>query len=191
MEIRSFLAFELPPEIRRIICDLSGELKKSSLDVRWVTATNIHLTLVFMGKVHMEDLEPINETVANVCRRYRPFNLSLKGAGVFGGRRNPRVLWVGVDGDIKRMSYFRDALQKRLRPFGIKEEKRKYKPHLTFGRFRKNTALNVRLEELLLTYRTLTSPVGTIGELSLYKSDLRPGGAVYTRINAWPLKGNL
>ena len=97
MEIRSFLAFELPPEIRRIICDLSGELRKSSLDVRWVTATNIHLTLVFMGKVHMEDLEPINETVANVCRRYRTFNLSLKRRRGFRRQTQPQgpVGWSG------------------------------------------------------------------------------------------------
>ena len=46
MEIRSFLAFELPSEIKGIVEEVSGELRKSALEVRWVKAGNIHLTVV-------------------------------------------------------------------------------------------------------------------------------------------------
>lgn len=190
MEIRSFLAFELPSQIKKIIGDLSRELRKFPMDVRWVKTDNIHLTVVFMGNTHTEHLLPIDETVSKVCLRFRPFNVSLKGCGVFGSRRNPRVLWIGIESDNKRILYFRDSLQKHLRYFGTKEEKRSFRPHLTLGRFRKGAKLNGRMDGLLSKFRDLTSPVFTLGELTLFKSDLKPGGSVYTRMNVWPLKGS-
>ncbi len=81
-------------------------------------------------------------------------------------------------------------MQESLKPFGIKVEKRRFNPHLTLGRFRKGAKSGIHLDEILLRYRTLDSPVRSIGELVLFKSDLKPGGAVYTKLNAWPLAGN-
>jgi len=189
MEIRSFLAFELPPEIMGVISNASGDMKNTFLNVRWVKPGNIHLTMVFMGNVSQEDLKPIGQAAADVCLGYGPFNVSLNGTGVFGSRRNPSVLWVRLNGDLERMSRFRDELQKNLEPFGIKQERRRFKPHLTFGRFRKGAGTGSRLGELLERYKDLTSPTCVLNELVLFKSDLKPGGAVYTRLNVWPLTG--
>lgn len=189
MEIRSFLAFELPEEIKKIIFHVSEEAKKFPLDVRWVKASNIHLTMVFMGNILMEHLEGISEAVSKACKMYGPFNISLKGMGAFSNRRNPRVLWVGLEGDIERMSYFRGTLQKSLKSFGVKEEKRQFNPHLTLGRFRKGSRPSEHLDDLLSRYQDLTSPVSTLEELVLFKSDLNPKGAAYTKLNIWPLLG--
>jgi len=189
MEIRSFLAFELPPGIMSVISNASGDMKNTGLNVRWIKPGNIHLTMVFMGNVSQEHFKPIGRATAGVCRRYGPFNVFLSGTGVFGGRRNPRVLWAGLDGDLKRMSRFRDELQKGLGPFGIRQERRRFKPHLTFGRFRKGAGTGSGLDELLSRHRDLASPTCALNELVLFKSDLKQGGAVYTRLDAWPLTG--
>jgi 2'-5' RNA ligase len=188
-EIRSFLAFELPPEIMAVISNASRDMKNTAPDVRWVKPVNIHLTMVFMGNVPREHLKPIGRATADVCCRFGSFNVSLDGTGVFGSRRNPRVLWAGLNGDLERMSRFRDELQKDLEPFGIKQERRRFKPHLTFGRFRKGAISGSNLDELLSRYQDLTSPTCALNELVLFKSDLKPGGAVYTGLNAWPLTG--
>ena len=74
-----------------------------------------------------------------------------------------------------------------IKPFGIKEEKRRFNPHLTLGRFRKGAKSDVHLDKILLHYKHLTSQECMLRELSLFKSDLRPGGAVYTKLNTWPL----
>ena len=189
MEIRSFLAFELPPGIMGVISNASGDMRNTGLNVRWVKPGNIHLTMIFMGNVSQEHLKPIGQVAANVCRRYGPFNVFLDGTGVFGSRRNPRVLWARLNGDLERMSRFRDELQKDLEPFGIKQERRGFKPHLTFGRFRKGARTGSDLDGLLSRYQDLTSPTCALNELALFKSDLKPGGAVYTRLNAWSLTG--
>jgi 2'-5' RNA ligase len=188
-EIRSFLAFELPPEIMAVISKASREMKNIAPNVRWVKPVNIHLTMVFMGNVPRERLKPIGKATSDVCRRFGPFNVSLDGTGIFGTRRNPRVVWARLDGDLERMSRFRNELQKDLEPFGIKQERRRFKPHLTFGRFGKAAITRSNLDELLLPHQDLTSPPCALNELVLFKSDLKPGGAVYTALNAWPLTG--
>lgn len=191
MDIRSFLAFELPPDMKRIVSHISGEIGKSTLDVRRVKVENIHLTMVFMGNMKEEDIDPIGDEVQKVCLRYRPFDVSLKDVGCFPDRRNPRVLWLGFHGDTERMSGFRDELQRQLKHFGIKEEKRRFTPHLTLGRFRKAYKRDPLLDELLLTLtrKNVTSPVCALDALILFKSALRPGGAEYTRLGSYPLRG--
>lgn len=189
MEIRSFLAFELPPEIREMLSTVSRDAQGLPLDVRWVRVVNIHLTVVFMGSVREDRIDPIGEIAGRVCRDHAPFRVQVNGTGLFGSRRNPRVLWVGLGGDIDRMSGFRDVLQKGLVPLGIPEETRPFRPHLTLGRFGRGEKGGSSLDALLSKYQDLDGPACVLDELVLFKSDLRPGGARYTRLGQWPLSG--
>ncbi len=189
MKIRSFLAFELPLEIETVVTRVSDELKKSSLDAKWVKPGNIHLTVVFMGNVEVNEIPVIKEKIGEACLKYDAFDISLKGLGCFPHMRKPRVVWIGLDGDLERMSYFRDVLQECLVPFGIEEEKRGFKPHLTLGRFRKPRRASSEELELLSRYEDVTSPTCSLTELGLFKSELKPGGARYTRLGVWPLSG--
>jgi len=189
MGIRSFLAFELPEEIKTIVTRVSGEMRKSALDVRWVRPEFIHLTVVFMGDVQPEQFPPMGEVLKAVCSSHPPFRISVKPMGCFPNSRSPRVIWLGIDGDLEGMSRFRDQLQEALSPFEIKGEERAFRPHLTLGRFRKPGKRQTELERLLATYRDLSSPSCTLGDLVLFRSDLKPGGAVYTKMLSWPLSG--
>jgi 2'-5' RNA ligase len=190
MEIRSFLAFELPLEIKKIISHVSQEMKGTLRNVRWVRTENIHITMVFMGNVPADDIESLGQPVGEVCGKYGTLDIALTGAGFFGSRRNPRVLWIGLKGDIERMSLFRDDLQATLRPYGINKEKRRFSPHLTLGRFRWKSGEEKQLDEILSQYEDLKGPVCSLNELVLFKSDLTPKGALYTRLNAWTLDGD-
>ena len=189
MEIRSFLAFDLPIDMASVIHRVSGTLRKTPLDVRWVKEGNIHLTMIFLGNIKADDLGPIEEAVGNTCARFGPFSLFLSGIGCFPNVRNPRVIWFGLEGDLERLSGFRDALQKPLKDFGVKEEKRPFRPHLTIGRFRTIGKIRERLEDLLQAYREVRSPDCLLDRLTLFKSTLNPSGAVYTKLASWPLEG--
>ena len=191
MEMRSFLAFELPSEIKNAVAQVSETLKKSRLDVRWVKVDNIHLTVVFMGNTNADDMPAIQDDVKKVCSQYGSFDISLKGIGCFPNRRRPRVMWIGLDGDLERMGRFRDDLQDQLKSFGIKVEKRKFKPHLTLGRFRSSKKTVIDLDDIISEHETLNSPFFTLNALNLFKSDLKPGGAVYTKLETWPLSGEM
>jgi len=187
MEIRSFLAFELPEDIKKIVTRVSGEIRESSLDVRWVRPERIHLTVVFMGDIQSEQIPSMGEVLSAVCSSYEHFRISLKPLGCFPNSRSPRVIWLGIDGDLERMSRFRDDLQHALSPFGIKEEERAFRPHLTLGRFKKPGKRQTELEQLLAKYGDVASPACALDELALFRSDLKPGGAVFTKMLSWRL----
>jgi RNA 2',3'-cyclic 3'-phosphodiesterase len=188
--IRSFLALELPPQIKQELLRIHEVLKRSSLEVRWVRPEGIHLTVVFMGDVQEASIPPIIKMIGEVCSYYGPFPVALRSMGCFPNSRNPRVLWVGVESDRGRMSRFRDGLQEILLPFGIRTEKRDFRPHLTLGRFKRPGKVKSELEALLLKHGGLTSPFSSLNELILFRSDLKPGGAVYTKMKLWQLTGD-
>ncbi|VBB42733.1 2'-5' RNA ligase [uncultured Desulfatiglans sp.] len=190
MEIRSFLAFDLPGVLREGFDEIHRGLVPAIRDVRWVAPGNVHLTVVFLGQVRQGDLDAIGSAAAVVCHAFSPFRIALEGLGTFGGSRRPRVLWIGLAGDIDRMGVFRDALQDELQPFGIQRETRPFRPHLTLGRFRENARPGEALDRCLKERAGWTTPPAVLDELVLYRSDLRPGGAVYTRLGAWPLSGS-
>jgi RNA 2',3'-cyclic 3'-phosphodiesterase len=191
MEIRSFLAFELPEGIKKTVARVSGEIRHTGLDARWMKPENIHLTVVFMGNIKADDIGHLGGEAGNVCSVYGTFDIAIKGMGCFPNRQRPRVLWMGLDGNLGRMSRFRDDLQKSLKAFGIKEERRGFKPHLTLARFRSTRKIGSKLEEILKVYDALESPYESLIELHLFKSELKPEGAVYTKLKSWPLSGGM
>ncbi len=189
MEIRSFLAFELPPDIKKVLREISRTEKDLPLDLRWVKPDNVHLTVVFMGNVSEDRIQAIGETVRMACAGFEPFDVNAGPLGFFGNRRHPRVLWMGLQGDVLRMGRLRDRLQKKLKPFGIKTERRPFKPHLTLGRFKKGAHPWPHLDHLIAKYGDLKGRTCSLKELVLFKSDLTPGGAIYTKLDAWQLEG--
>jgi 2'-5' RNA ligase len=189
MAIRSFLAFELPPDIKRTVKHVSEDMRRSELDLKWVNVDNIHLTVVFMGNIRNEDVQAIGEEIEDVCLGFVPFEISLKGAGVFPHTRRPRVLWLGLEMETERVSSFRNSLQERLQPYGIKEEKRAFAPHLTLGRFRKPDRCDPLLGDIISRYKDIKGAVCRLEELVMFKSELKPGGAEYTKLKTCPLKG--
>ena len=75
--IRSFLAFELPGEIKGIVEGVHAELAKSTLDVKWVRPGNVHLTVVFLGNIATQDLTSLGKEVSKVCSKYGRFEVGL------------------------------------------------------------------------------------------------------------------
>jgi 2'-5' RNA ligase len=190
MGIRSFLAFDLPPEIRDQIVELSRELRKSRLPARWVREGNIHLTIVFLGSVEENIVEDLKETVGSVVSGFTVFTVKLSGVGVFPNFRKPRVFWIGLDGDREGLSRLRHELQEALTVFGLQEEKRPFRAHLTLGRFKDRLDNDEELKRILDRYHGITSELFSLDELVLFKSDLKPSGPVYTKMASWPLIGD-
>lgn len=188
MGIRSFLAFELPPEIREKIGEVSIELQKLTLPVRWVKVTNIHLTIIFLGYVDEDKIDDIKEKVNLVVKRFSIFKTRLNGIGVFPNWRKPRVIWIGLGEEIERLSNLREELQTGLKVLGFKPEKRPFAPHLTIGRFKGLVDRDEELKSILDRYHDLSGDLQYLNELVLFKSDLKPDGPIYTKMATWQLR---
>ena len=188
MGIRSFLAFELPVEIREQIRVISKELKKTALPVRWVKADNIHLTILFLGSVDEDTIGDIEEKVNVVVKGFSAFKTKLSAVGAFPHWKRPRVIWIGLNGDIGRLSNLKNELQEELKVLGFIPEKRPFRAHLTLGRFKGPIDRDEDMKWILDRYRDINSDMYQVNELILYKSDLKPDGPVYTKMATWPLR---
>ena len=186
MMIRSFIAIDLPEETRKALEDIQKELKQCGAGVRWVKPSSIHLTLKFLGNIHPAQVEDIALAVAEEVRDEPPITLGATGLGAFPSRRKPRVIWIGMEGEVQRFTRIQARVENALEPLGFVREKRPFRPHLTIGRVKDRR----RLQSLIDAMATLDMPQFDsfdVTEIILYKSDLRPTGAIYTKLHRMPL----
>jgi len=181
--LRAFIAIEFPAPLQDAIHRQTARLREAAgaEAVRWVPKDNLHLTLKFLGDISPANLQFINQMLAVEAARYPCFTLSVGGLGAFPGLRRPRILWVGVQvpPELQTLQHTIESAAARL---GYASEERPFSPHLTIGRVRQS-ASPVEQQDLRQTLESIH--VGAIGQavieaVTLMKSDLQPGGAVYT-----------
>lgn len=186
---RLFVAVELDGQVQQALSRLQHELQRHGLQgLRWVRPEGIHLTLKFLGETPRERLGAITEALSTSTSGVPPHRLSLGRLGTFGSRNAPRVLWVDLEGDIEPLLTLQEQVERALVPLGFPRENRRFSAHLTLARIRPESARAVA-SPLAAAVEAVKTPKAEIdvSELSLMLSKLGPGGAVYTRLEAFPL----
>jgi 2'-5' RNA ligase len=183
--IRAFIAIDLSSEIRRQLDQVESQLKDRlpGIAVRWVPVENIHLTLKFLGDVSLANLEILKKILRSEAGHHHSFEISVGELGAFPSLRRPRVIWIGVKAPTE-LNSIQTGIENETSRLGYAREERDFSPHLTLGRVSRNaTSQDSRLISQVLE-STQVGLLGTtrIQAVHLYKSDLQPGGAVYTRI---------
>jgi 2'-5' RNA ligase len=188
--VRAFLAIDLPDSLRGEIRKIQDRLRPHVSGIRWTRPEGIHLTLKFFGDISEDEIETLSRVIENTTGGVSPFSLRLGTLGAFPGTRRPRVLWIGVDGDVAALVKLQQEIERDLETGGFRMESRPYSPHLTMGRFRdpvKSSGLERTLENVKDVYQAKSF----LAEgLTLFKSDLKPGGAVYTALRFFPFGKN-
>lgn len=179
--IRTFVAIELPPKIVASIDNIQESFRSYGFKVRWVRPSNIHLTLKFLGNVKAAETGAIGRALLSAVNGFEPLSITAKGVGVFPGIKRPRVLWVGVGGQINQLIQLQQSLDQTLADIGFAKEKRAFKGHLTMGRVKGNIDPR-RLLEAIKAYAGYESEPFVVDKMILFKSDLQPKGAVYTKL---------
>ncbi len=186
--IRSFLAIELPKAILKKITEIQGDLRSCHADVRWVSPEKIHLTLKFFGNIEEARIEPIIRVIEDSIRHTQVFPIRVKGTGAFPHWKNPRVIWMGLVDEKGVLIPFQKQLEMELKGIGFEPEGRAFQPHLTLGRVnssRGKEELIRRMEK----YREENSGEISVERVILFKSDLKPTGAIYTPLREVKLGG--
>ncbi len=190
--IRAFIAVDLSVEIQDRLNQVIEQLKTEmgAVPIRWVTPENIHLTLKFLGDVSLKNIEVLKELLQVEASAYKPMVISVGQLGAFPKLRSPRVIWVGVETPQELMNMQRsiDAHTARL---GYAADKRPFSPHLTLGRVSRNaTPPEVRqIGDILNTQKIGFLGVTRLKGIHLYRSNLKPSGAVYTQLYTAPFGG--
>jgi len=176
-KIRTFIALEIPDELRRKLCLVQKQCMQRIEGVKWVNPDTIHLTLKFLGSIRCDRVEAVCTAMAQAAEGVGPFCFTVTGLGAFPSVRNPKVVWAGIQDD--RIVRFQKKIEEALCPAGFSREQRPFTPHLTIGRVRVARAkhgLRTVLEEF--SREVLGSFESS--RLSFIQSDLQPAGPVYT-----------
>jgi 2'-5' RNA ligase len=177
MNLRSFIAIELPREIKENIDKGTEGLKSTGADVKWVKADNLHLTLKFLGNTPERYLHNIKDRLESVAKLHNKFDIRISGVGVFPNTKNLRVVWIGIKDSEMILKLQRD-IDESLKEFGFEIEDREFKPHLTIGRVRSHKNKDILIKELA-TLKTVDFGKIEVKSIALMKSELKPTGAEY------------
>jgi 2'-5' RNA ligase len=185
--IRSFIAFELPDDVLSSLEKLQNDLGSYGFPVRWVRPAGIHLTLKFLGDIKAAQIERIAGAIFEAGARHAPLSLAAKGIGVFPGIKRPRVIWSGLAGQLNLLGDLQQKLEGGLAEIGFTKEKRSFNGHLTLGRFKARVDSN-QLMQALHEFEKFETATFAANPLILYRSELKPSGAVYSKLKTVSLQ---
>lgn len=163
---------------------LQQEFAEAKADVRWARAEGMHVTLKFLGAMEAPPLEHVHSTLVGALKRRPALQLQAHGLGAFPSLRRPRVLWVGVHGD--GLVELAGGVDDALTPLGFAKEKRDFTAHLTLGRINSPRGWP-RLEEVFKAHLDDDFGTSDVDAVTIYRSTLQRGGAVYTPLWTIPL----
>ena len=183
--LRAFIAIELPVDLQIEISQLIERLQKKAgkSSVRWVSTENIHLTLKFLGDIPSSEVAKIQDLLIIESARHQPITLEIGKLEAFPGQKRPRVILLGVDTPIELASLQR-GLETTLAKQGYPIEQRPFSPHLTLGRVRETASISelASLTSSLIDVKIEPLEKVLVDKIHLFKSDLKPGGSVYTKL---------
>jgi 2'-5' RNA ligase len=156
--------------------------------VRWVRAGNMHITLKFLGEVDEAAIPPIVDAARRAVTPFPALKLVIEGLGVFPNHEQPQVVWFGVKGDTETLREMEKALSSSLAALGFPPEDRPFAGHLTIGRVRSGNARG-KIARLVRQYHRFYIGDTVASQVALYESRLTMEGAVYTKLESFPLTG--
>ncbi len=186
-KIRSFIAVDLSAPVRAALGHLLDQLRRLKCDIRWVRAEGMHVTLKFLGWVDAARLEQVHTALAAAIDKQPALPLRVRGLGAFPTLRRPRVLWVGLESD--GLAELAAQVEEAMSRLGFELEKRAFTPHTTLGRVNGMRGWS-GVEEVFKAHLSDDFGECIVDAVTIYRSTLRPDGAVYTPLWTIPLSRN-
>jgi len=183
MIFRTFVALELPESQRQELQKYLAIWSKTS-PANWVRPENLHITLLFIGDTEAGKIGELGDILRERAGELSPQQLTMLGFELFPSV-NPRLLWVKLKGAGKDLFSFPGALAKDIIPLGLKPDMKPLKLHITMARIKQQFQA---WQEREFLSSSLGSEPFTCNKITLYKSELRPAGPVYTALEHIELK---
>ncbi len=188
--MRTFIAIELPQNIKTYLSRIQEQLKASGADIKWVEPKNIHLTLKFLGEIDQNKLDKVIKILEDIAKEKNSFHMRIVSVGAFPRINSPRVIWVGIDKGDNEAKEIAKELEEKIAKIGIPKENRPFSSHITIGRTRSSLNLKNLVEGLnILASGSLKEDLEFgVTKITLYKSTLTPKGPIYEILKEVSLK---
>jgi 2'-5' RNA ligase len=177
---RAFAAFEIPEGARREIgsfCDAERRAPEAA-GLRWVRTETLHMTVRFFGDLDRKAVGKAERAIQSFDRAWSPPELTLGRLGAFPSLRRAQVLWLGIEDPQGGLAALAAEVDLAIRKVGFGPADKPFVGHLTLAR----TGRGADAKDLTAWAPRLTPPRGplTITAITLFRSDLRPQGPLYT-----------
>src|SRR5947209_6135612 len=136
--IRAFVSIDLPRHVATAVALIQERLQDGlpKQAVRWTPLDQLHLTLKFLGNVSTEHLAEVKAALETACGQSSCFLLRAQALGCFPNLTRPRIVWLGLAGDLDRLEQLQSRIDSTLQRWSERAEERKFHAHLTLGRVR-------------------------------------------------------
>lgn len=168
--LRLFAGLSIPDHIAQQLLLLQTNLPKA----RWRPRENFHITLKFYGEVEHDTAVRLHEALSAI--RFEQFQVSLKGAGWFGGKK-PQSVWVGV-APSEPLNTLHLACSKAARIAGLSLEQQRYTPHVTLA-YCRTTPIDPVVKWITPLTDFVSEPF-PLECFNLYSSRIGKGPSVYS-----------
>ena len=183
--IRTFLSIPVPQEVRSKKNMLYSTLEESPAKINWVKNIQLHLTIKFLSHTPESVIEKIIDRVESITSESKPFDIFIESTGCFPVKERPRVLWMGVNGNLDPLYDLFIHVEDALDLLGFPKEQQDYKPHITLARIKYPQKWTPDISTFLKSsYDPIDFPIDRV---QFFSSELLPSGTVHTLLKSFPL----
>ena len=176
--LRTFISVTLPKAIVGLSKMLQTTVGSKKGNVKWVSPGNIHFTLKFLGHTPQDAVNDIKDVIIKVVAKHSIINLMIKNTGCFPKAERPRVLWLGIDGNLTELNNLVNDLEMNLEKIGFPIEQKDFVPHITLARIKYPPKETPNITDYL---NTDFEPINfNISRIRFMSSELFPNGPIYS-----------
>ena len=171
--MRTFVAVEI--DNQEVLNSIQSIQSKLQIKAKPIPLKNIHFTMLFLGEISDTISKNVMEELDSI--KFRSFEVSIQGIGVFPKPSFPRIIWIGTDEKGgQRLTELASTVVEKLSNLGFQADK-PFKPHLTIFRV-KNKIGNI--SDDLKNYQKYSFGIQKVSEIKFKKSILNPDGPIYS-----------
>ncbi|MCJ2067838.1 RNA 2',3'-cyclic phosphodiesterase [Methylobacterium sp. J-030] len=175
---RLFTGIAVPPTVAEALEAYQGGLPGA----RWIDPDDFHVTLRFIGDIDASTADDVVEALAEMRTR-PPLTVTLPGLGLFGGDR-PRALYASVRAD-PALTDLQAEQERLVRRAGLEPERRKFTPHVTLARLRRDATSEA--VAMYLSQAPVFAPLTfSVDRVTLFSARDSTGGGPYVAEAAFP-----
>lgn len=187
--MRAFLAVPPDPAWADRTRDLLESLRPRLPQASWTRPEAWHLTLKFLGEISEGAAGEFAVGIEAEIGRTSCGRLPSGGPVLLPPRGRPRVLGVGFSKSpaLEALAGLARAADAAGRRIGVAPERREFRPHVTLARLREGWPA-AAIETFLREAGAFPFPEWNVRRCVLFRSELRPTGAVHAPVREWELE---
>lgn len=190
MQKRIFISIGLPENIKNKLVTYQEEISHSFVSsndfcpIKWSKKHNLHITLLFIGYIELEELVPIIERIEKIAANHGSFVIDFKSISYGPKSNTPKMIWA-TGNNSKELGSLQADLEKEM--LDIKKPDTSFIPHITLGKIIQWQYNRIEPEERIDVFKdiSLSFPVNSI---EIMETNLGRGGGQYAVLKSIPLK---